>query len=102
MDRRELARRATLFAAVSGMLCLAVFVSASAAPDQPAGDTVGVIDGEDIAVTGPMSVEVVGGQVKTILRSGSDVRVKSGQARISLAEGGQLSICGPAHLSVLK
>jgi hypothetical protein len=102
MDRRELARRATLFAAVSGMLCLAVFVSASAAPDQPAGDAVGVIEGEDIAVTGPMSVEVVGGQVKTILRSGSDVRVKSGQARISLAEGGQLSICGPAHLSVLK
>src|SRR5580704_11157191 len=49
-----------------------------------------------------MSVEVVGGQVKTILRSGSDVRVKSGQARISLVEGGQISICGPAHLSVLK
>jgi pyruvate/2-oxoglutarate dehydrogenase complex dihydrolipoamide acyltransferase (E2) component len=63
---------------------------------------VGVIEGQDIAVTGPMSVEVVGGQVKTILRSGSDVRVKSGQARISLVEGGQISICGPAHFSVLK
>ncbi|MGH9743315.1 MAG: hypothetical protein ACRD51_13305, partial [Candidatus Acidiferrum sp.] len=42
------------------------------------------------------------GQVKTILRSGSDLRVNSGQARISLVEGGQISICGPAHLSVLK
>jgi hypothetical protein len=63
---------------------------------------VGLIEGEDIAVTGPMSVEVVGGQTKTILRSGSDVRVKSGQARISLVEGGQISVCGPAHFSVLK
>jgi hypothetical protein len=70
--------------------------------DQPVGDTVGIIEGEDIAVTGPMSVEVVGGQTKTILRSGSDVRVKSGRARISLVESGQISICGPAHLSVLK
>jgi hypothetical protein len=49
-----------------------------------------------------MSVEVVHGQVKTVLRSGSEVRVKSGAARIDLLEGGQISICGPAHLSVLK
>jgi hypothetical protein len=49
-----------------------------------------------------MSVDVVGGQTRTILRSGSDVRVTSGQARISLVESGQISICGPAHFSVLK
>jgi len=91
-----------LFFCVSGMLCAAALVAAMAASDQPLGDAVGVIEGQDIAVTGPMSVEVVGGQVKTILRSGSDVRVKSGQARISLVEGGQISICGPAHFSVLK
>ena len=30
------------------------------------------------------------------------MRVKSGQARISLVEGGQISICGPAHFSILK
>ncbi|HKW55731.1 MAG TPA: hypothetical protein VJN42_00105 [Candidatus Acidoferrum sp.] len=71
-------------------------------PDQPAGDAVGVIDGADIAITGPMSVDMVGGQVKTILRSGSDVVVKSGRARISLVESGQIAICGPAHFSVLK
>jgi hypothetical protein len=63
---------------------------------------VGIIDGESITVTGPMSVEVVRGQVKTALRSGSDVHVKSGTARIDLVEGGQISICGPAHLAVLK
>jgi hypothetical protein len=101
-------QRARLLAAVCVVLCAGLFVAAAAknaagaAPDQPAGDAVGLIEGEDIRVTGPMSVEVVGGQTKTILRSGSDVLVKSGQARISLVEGGQISICGPAHFSVLK
>lgn len=96
------ARRAWLCAATCAMVCAGVLVAVAATPDQHAGDSVGVIDGEDISVTGPMSVDVVGGQTKTILRSGSDVRVNSGQARISLVEGGQISICGPAHLSVLK
>jgi len=49
-----------------------------------------------------MRVETVHGQVKTMLRSGSDVRVKSGTARIDLVEGGWISACGPAHFSVLK
>jgi hypothetical protein len=99
---RELPRRARFFGVVGAMFWVAILVAVAAASDQPAGDAVGVIEGQDIAVTGPMSVEVAGGQVKTILRSGSDVRVKSGQARISLVEGGQISICGPAHFSVLK
>jgi hypothetical protein len=30
------------------------------------------------------------------------VRVRSGTARINLVEGGTITICGPAHLSVLK
>jgi hypothetical protein len=49
-----------------------------------------------------MSVESANGQMRTILRSGSDVTVKSGQAHIDLIEGGNISICGPAHFSVLK
>ncbi len=84
------------------ILCAALLAAAAARPDEPPSDSVGVIDGEAIAVNGPMSVEVVHGQAKTVLRSGSDVRVKSGAARIDLVEGGQISICGPAHLSVLK
>src|SRR5271165_4295511 len=71
--------------------------------DEPAvTDKVGSIDGEAISVEGPMSVDVVGGKVRTVLRSGSDVRVKAGQARIDLVEGGHITICGPAHFSVLK
>jgi hypothetical protein len=88
--------------AASAAICFALIAGASARPDEPPSDSVGVIDGESIRVTGPMSVEVVHGQVKTLLRSGSDIRVKTGSARIDLVEGGQISICGPAHLSVLK
>jgi hypothetical protein len=49
-----------------------------------------------------MSVQVVGNEVKTLLRSGVDIRVKAGRARINLAEGGTIAVCGPAHISMLK
>jgi hypothetical protein len=89
-------------AACAALSCAALLTPFAARPDEPATDSVGIIDGEAISVNGPMSLEVVHGQPKTLLRSGSDVRVKSGAARIDLVEGGQISICGPAHLSVLK
>ena len=96
-------RRLAAFPAVCLAILFAALVAAAAARiEQPPPDSVGIIDGESINVTGPMSVEYVHGQAKTLLRSGSDVRVKSGTARIDLVEGGQISICGPAHLSVLK
>jgi hypothetical protein len=95
-------RRAAFPAACVAFLCAALIAAAAVRSDEPPSDSVGVIDGESIRVTGPMSVEVIHGQTKTLLRSGSDVRVKSGTARIDLVEGGQISICGPAHLSVLK
>src|SRR5579863_7730659 len=82
--------------------CVSVLLVATARSDNPPPDTVGQIEGDSIAVSGPMSVETVHGQVKTMLRSGSDVRVKAGIARIDLVDGGKVSICGPAHLSVLK
>jgi hypothetical protein len=84
------------------IFCAALLAATAARPDEPPSDSVGVIGGEAITVNGPMSVEVIHGQTKTVLRSGSDVLVKSGAARIDLVEGGQISICGPAHLSVLK
>jgi len=83
-------------------LCAGFLASFAACEENPPADTVGVIEGEAISVDGPMNVEVVNGQVKTVLRSGSRVNVKSGDARIELVEGGQIVICGPAHFSVLK
>ncbi len=96
------ARRKVAFAAVSLLSCAALTVPVCARPDEPSFDTVGAIDGEDILVSGSMRMEFEHGHAKTILRSGSDVRVKSGQARIDLVEGGKIIICGPAHFSVLK
>jgi hypothetical protein len=80
----------------------ATLVAGPAYPDDPGTDSVGIIEGESIAVSGPMRVETIHGQVQTVLRSGSDVRVKSGSARIDLVEGGWIAACGPAHFSVLK
>jgi hypothetical protein len=86
----------------ASLLSGAALPAPAARPDSPPTDIVGAIEGETITVSGPMNVEVVHGQAKTFLRSGSDVRVKSGQARIDLVEGGNIVICGPAHFSVLK
>jgi hypothetical protein len=101
IDMAGLTRVRRLLLAAS-ILATATLVASAALSDEPPSDAVGAIDGDAIAVTGPMSVDVVHGQVKTVLRSGSDVRVKTGQARIELVEGGSLTICGPAHFSVLK
>ncbi len=97
-------RRILRILVAAGSLCAAPCFFNAAANDNPPplGDAVGAIEGESISVEGPMSVEVVQGKVKTVLRSGSDVRVKAGQARIDLVEGGSITICGPAHFSVLK
>jgi hypothetical protein len=80
----------------------ALLIPARARTDQPSYDTVGAIEGEAISVQGPLNIEVVQGRTRTILRSGSDIHVNSGQARIDLVEGGQIAVCGPAHFSVLK
>jgi hypothetical protein len=91
-----------LLAASSAVLGAALFAATAARSDNPSDDTVGSIEGEAISLQGPMTVEVIRGQVKTVLKSGNDIRVKSGQARLELVEGGEIAICGPAHLSVLK
>jgi hypothetical protein len=82
--------------------CSLVLSLQAALPDEPEKAFVGTIEGESISVQGPMTARVVDGQVKTVLRSGGDVRVKSGRATIDLIEGGRIAICGPAHLSLLK
>ena len=94
--------RIPLWLAAAALPCVAVLTLRAAAPDEPVKEPVGIVEGEAIAVQGPMSVSVIEGQVRTTLRSGGDVRVKSGRATIDLVEGGKIAICGPAHFSVLK
>lgn len=94
--------RVGAFAIVVGCGCISIANLRLARADNPPSDTVGAIEGAAISVQGPMSVDETNGQIKTILRSGSEVQVKSGQAHIDLPEGGNITICGPSHFSVLK
>lgn len=95
-------RRAALSVALCFLFATAGVLASLRAPDEPGDDYVGSIEGDDISLSGPMRIEVVGTVTKTILRSGSDVHVNSGEASIRLVEGGQVRICGPGHFSVLK
>ena len=94
--------RLAALSCVAGCLSAPMAYVWLARADNPPPDTVGAIEGDSISVQGPMSVDTTNGQVKTILRSGSEIQVKSGQAHIDLIEGGNITICGPAHFSVLK
>jgi hypothetical protein len=91
-----------LLAGVMVLTLAAVLSALTARSDEPVSDSVGTIDGAAVAVTGPMRVEMFHGFPRTVLRSGSDVLVKSGTARLELTGGGSISICGPAHFSLLK
>ena len=94
--------RIAWYLAMAAIFLAALCLPRTAHTDQPSYDTVGAIEGEDVSVQGPLNIEVAQGRTRTILRSGSDIRVNSGQAHVDLIEGGKIAICGPAHLSVLK
>jgi len=79
------------------LICRCGFVAAQSPQTEIAR-----ISGDDIAVKGAVSVEVIEGRSTTVLSSGSDVTVRSGQALITLADGGEIEICGPAHFTLLE
>ncbi len=61
---------------------------------QISSETVGQIEGSDIKVGGTR----VSGSANVV--SGNEIVVESGNARMTLAAGGELDICGPARLTV--
>jgi hypothetical protein len=63
---------------------------------------VGRIEGDDLAVktTTNSGVEINAGP--TVVANGSDVTVRSGHALLLFDAGGEVSICGPAHFTVVK
>ena len=86
------------------LLCLVLltFSSLTSLHAQNPPETVGRIEGEDVAVKGQVSLVRENNRSATVLVSGSEVTVRSGSARILLAEGGEIGICGPAQFSLLK
>jgi hypothetical protein len=90
----------------SAFTLLAVFAAIPLAPsglsaqDQPV--IVGRIEGDDLVVktaTGG-GMEISAGTA--VVASGSDVTLRSGHAILLLDTGGEISICGPAHFTLLK
>jgi len=95
--------RAAILAIIAALLFGSTHSAfAAPLPQEPQGEIIGTVEGQAIAVKGPMSVQVVGNAVKTLLRSGVDIRVKSGRAQITLTDGSTIAVCGPAHISMLK
>jgi len=93
--------RRSLSVAAASVLCAVLALTPARATDQPA-PTIGRIEGNDIDVKGPVSVEVSNGFSTTLLASGSEISVRSGQARVELNPGGEVGVCGPAHFSLHK
>ena len=94
--RHALALRVLLLALPLSACCS--FAAAAQAPQTE----IARISGDDIAVKGAVSVEVIEGRSTTVLVSGSDITVSSGQALITLAAGGEIDICGAAHFTLLE
>jgi len=69
---------------------------------QGSPETVGRIEGDDLAIKGQVSLLREGGHSAAELVSGAEVTVRAGLARITLADGGEVDICGPAQFTVLK
>jgi hypothetical protein len=77
--------------------------TAQATPSTPARqEVIGRLSGDDVSVTGAASFENENGRTTALLASGSTLTLRSGQAKIDLPEDGDIILCGPAHLSILK
>jgi ferric-dicitrate binding protein FerR (iron transport regulator) len=63
---------------------------------------VGRIEGDDVAVKGQVSLVRTGARKSVELASGSEVTLPAGQARLTLTDGSEIDICGPAQFSVLR
>jgi hypothetical protein len=63
---------------------------------------VGRIEGDDLAVktTTNAGIEIDAGP--TVVASGSEVTIRSGHALLLLDSGGEISICGPAHFTLVN
>jgi hypothetical protein len=68
----------------------------------PRQEVIGRLAGDDVSVTGAIGYDTENGRTTALLASGSDLTLRSGQAKIDLPDGGDIIICGPAHLSVVK
>lgn len=101
-----------LLSLLAHALFIFVFPAAPALRAQQ-GAAVGRVEGNDISVEGGAGAATLGNGLPTasnagglpgsfVVSNGSVVTVHVGQARMALAAGGQVDICGPAKFTVLE
>lgn len=86
------------------LICQPATGTAQTAPPNPPArqEAIGRLSGDDVSVTGAIGYDTENGRTTALLASGSDLTLRSGQAKIDLSDGGDIILCGPAHLSVVK
>jgi hypothetical protein len=91
-------------AVIAVLICQAQTGSAQAVPPNPPArqEVIGRLAGDDVSVTGALAYQTENGRTTALLASGSDLTLRSGQAKIDLPDGGDIILCGPAHLSIVK
>src|SRR4029077_9000417 len=100
-------RARTILWSALGLVSLLIFQTQARAAQATPGPSqsqvaIGRLFGDDVSVKGAISFETQNGRTTALLASGSDLTLRSGEAKIDLPEGGQIILCGPAHLSILK
>ena len=93
---------AKIFAFLAPPILAVVLLRSGSASAQDFPAAVGRIEGDDleVATVTPSGVET--NAAPTVVATGSDVTVRSGHALLTLNEGGEVSVCGPAHFKVIK
>jgi hypothetical protein len=103
--RRPLTRRILSANCIAAIL-LGIFAFGSAPPraQQPPPDAVGEVEGNDVTVDGGTAA-MMGTSTnapKIFVSNGSVLTVHSGQAVMKMFAGGEVDICGPAKITILR
>lgn len=104
IDRSKRAPVWALLPIISLLICPRGNAAVQAASPKPSAgqEVIGRLAGDDVSVTGAVGYDTENGRTTALLASGSDLTLRSGQAKIDLPDGGDIVLCGPAHLSVVK
>jgi hypothetical protein len=88
----------------TGLLTILALLSLRAGriPAQNMPVIIGRIEGDDVVVKTSTPTGIQIDNAPTVVASGSDVTLRTGHARITLDAGGEISICGPAHFTLLE
>src|SRR5215472_13823440 len=86
------------------LACLVLCLAPLRAQQSPPPGTIGRVEGNDVSVEGGAAATngTATSAPSMFVVNGSIITVHSGQARMTLAGGGELDICGPAKFTLLQ